>query len=95
MQPIAPDTPMRCPLCQVLMTYHPKAHYWECPVPNCRLQVWPPVERSEPEYESPEEMFRDLSRPPGGMVKRGSRESAGRKRKKLKRRWPWRREGEV
>lgn len=84
MQPIAPGTEIRCPLCGVLMTYRARDHYWECPVTTCRLQVWPPL--PEPDYRSAEEMFHDLSRPPGGMIKKGGKEGVGRKRKKPRKR---------
>ena len=80
-QPIAPETEMRCPLCDVLMTYDPELHMWRCPVSNCRLEVWPPA--LDAGYKSPEEMFRDASQPPGGLVKNRSG-SKKRKRKKRK-----------
>ena len=82
---------MRCPLCDVLMTYDPELHMWRCPVESCGLQVWPPP--AEPDYRSRDEMFRDASQPPGGLVK-GRSESKKRKRKKRKKRRddedPWR-----
>ena len=92
---IPPDTPLRCPLCDVLMVYVRKLHMWRCPVPNCRLEVWPPLPQDDDrDYRTPQELFDAMSRPPGGMIKRGGKSGVGRKRRKPKKRKKWYRERE-
>ena len=80
MQPIAPGTEIRCPLCQVIMTYKPKLHMWECPITTCRLQVWPPM--GEPDYKTAEQMFNDCARH-NGMIRRSGGDK-GPKRKRAR-----------
>ena len=86
------DMEVRCPLCGVLMVYRPKERLWHCPIRNCRGVFMVPDPEVEPEYSSPEEMFRDVSRQEG--VKGGKSGSSGRKRKKRKKQRddedPWR-----
>ena len=84
LQPLAPGAVLRCPVCTVEMTYVAKWHMWRCPVPHCRIEVWPPVVESadEQEYQTVAEMFKGVSRPPGGLIRKGSKEGVGRKRKK-------------
>ncbi len=80
---------MRCPECGVLMN-SAKPGIWRCPVRNCRgIIVFMRPEPEDEEYRTAEEMFHDLSKPPGDY-KRGTGDKAGRKRKKPhKRTEPW------
>lgn len=84
LQPLVPGMTVYCPVCGTTMVHKPRHHFWQCP--TCRIELWPPVLPTDPDFRTPEELFQAMSRPPGGLIKRGSGNSSGRKRKKPRKR---------